>query len=121
MDVVLATMEVLELITHHREEFDSIKVEGDEKVCWEVDKMVQKSLETAGKHLSKQEILGDFKVFSVKDHPLYTSSEVSSTSNNYLNQILIKTVRDSCGKVVQEGSIKEQLRRNKKGFGVGGF
>jgi hypothetical protein len=117
MDIVLTTMELLELINQHKQEFDAILVDETATVGWQFDELLKSgTLQQGG--VSLEQILGRLRVFTVHSHPLYTNSTTSATSNNYLNQVLIRLFKDRAGVEVAESSITETLRKNKKGFGV---
>lgn len=117
MDIVLTTAELLELIAQHRQEFDAIALDPTAKVGWQFDELLK-----AGGPLqegdSLEQVFARLRVFSLDSHPLYTNSTTSATSNNYLNQVLMRLFKDRAGLEVAESSITETLRKNKKGFGV---
>jgi hypothetical protein len=116
MDIVLTTTELLELVTDHKQEFEAITIDESVKVGWQFDELLKTGL--LQEDISVEKILGRLRIFSAATHPLYTNSTTSATSNNYLNQVLIKLFRDRAGVDVSEASITETLRKNKKGFGV---
>lgn len=117
MDIVLTTMELLELIMQHRQEFEAILVDESAKVGWQFEEVLKAAPWQQGT-LTADQILSQLRVFAVDSHPLYTNSTTSATSNNYLNQVLIRLFKDRAGLEVAEKSITETLRKNKKGFGV---
>jgi len=117
LDVVLSTVEVSELIDTEKEFFDSIEIDSSEKLTWQVDELIAERFTLQVP--IKKEALDSFKTYTVETHPFYTGSELlsTSTSNNYVNQLFIKAVFDKTGAIIDESSIKETLRRNKKGYG----
>lgn len=117
LDVVLSTTEIIDLIESEKAYFDSIVVDPSAKVNWHPDDLIYARV-AANAPLS-QDFLQNYRIYTVESHPFFTPSTVSATSNNYINQVLIKAVFDKTGVIMDESSIKETLRRNKKGFGVG--
>lgn len=116
LDVVLATTELMDLINSERALFDSIVPDESVMVNWHPEELFCMRL-TSETPLNKEQYQ-NFKHFSYKSQPLFTSSAGSSTSNNYINQVFMKAVFDQTGKLIDENAIVENLRRNKKGFGV---
>lgn len=116
LDVVLSTTELMDLINSERQYFDSIVPDDQTLVNWHPEELISARL-TGGQALT-QEQYQSFKRYPYRTQTLYTSSVLSSTSNNYVNQVFIKAVLDKTGKIVDENTILETLRRNKKGFGV---
>ena len=93
MDIVLTTMELLELIMQHRQEFEAILVDESAKVGWQFEEVLKAAPWQQGT-LTADQILSQLRVFGVDSHPLYTNSTTSATSNNYLNQVLIRLFKD---------------------------
>ena len=116
LDVVLATTELIDLINSERELFDSIVPEEQTTVNWHPEELMVARV--SGGHPLTREQYSSFKHHSYKTQLLFTSSALSSTSNNYVNQVFIKAVADKTGKIIDETTIVETLRRNKRGFGV---
>lgn len=118
LDVVLSTVEVAELIDTEKDYFNSIVVDESEAINWQADDLISARL-SSGLPLDSSS-LKSLKPYTLQSFKFFTPSEMqyTSTSNNYVNQLFIKSVYDKTGKIVHETDIKESLRRNKKGFTV---
>lgn len=115
LDIVIATTELEDYVREKKDEVFAYALSPDTKTCWQVDEMIAQRI-SEGKPLEKTAFLKQAG-YGIQDHPLYSSSEISTTSNNFLNQILIKGYLNRTGKLIKETEIVETLRRNKKGFG----
>ena len=110
VDIVLATNEAWQLIEDNREEFDGVQFNP------ELDRQsfdFQLVLEDF-----KNDLKVDFSELGKRPASEFkfkcNSSTGRSTSNNYLNQILIKlALDDNCITPPLESSLKEKERRNK--------
>lgn len=119
LDVVLSTTELLDLIQSYKDFFTAIPIDNATAVNWHPDMLFTTWLTFKQTGSVPPDIQGATKIFTVESHPFFTnSSGENSTSNNYLNQVLIKAVFDKTNQIIQESSIVEKLRKNKKGYSV---
>lgn len=116
LDVVVSTAELKEFIDQHKEFFFQAPFDESAKVCWDLEQVIHEWLTTQDPAIIQRSLVERRQV--VKDLALYTHSTMSSTSNNYLSQVLIQNVFKKTGTLVSETSLVESLRRNKKGFTV---
>lgn len=118
LDVVLSTVEIAEMIESEKEFFNSTEIDLGAKVNWQADELIAARLGSG--FTIPRGSLDTYTPYTAQTHPFYTGSELlsTSTSNNYINQLFIKAVLDKTGQLIDESTIKETLRRNKKGYGV---
>lgn len=110
LDVVLTTSEILDLL---REE----PQEQIHSICYSGEKLISDVLQ--GVHLQS----GYFESFSVsgytpREHPIFLPSKFAAlnSSNNFLSQLFLRQIYKATGRLPEESTLKESLRRNKKGF-----
>lgn len=114
LDIVLTTTELIELINLDKAAFDFVP--SVPLMNWHPEDLFVARVKKNAP-LTKDDFTA-FKHSNFTEIPLFTSSSLTSTSNNYINQIFVKAILDNTGQSVDESSISETLRRNKKGFGV---
>ena len=116
LDIVLATTELLDLINLDRGYFDSIELDDTVPVNWHPEELFIRRLDSNGALTADD--YTKYRHSGYRHQVLYSSSTLSSTSNNYINQVFMKAVLDKTGVLLDEKCIVETLRKNKKGYAV---
>ena len=112
MDLVLATNELEKLLEQKfKQENNEIKEELPQTQKWDFGYIFEQY--KIGNLSNKNDLINLKGTLTENFKFKQNSSDGASSSNNYLNQILMKCYRDQSGKKIDESKLKTKIRKNK--------